>query len=311
MRIGNRIFPYPALNNNIELSDFRKSSTFSMVVDLTDKGDVYRTKNSIILKNIRYELVDLYLQGLLENHLAKAALVVDCSASLFRRKYDITDKGEDIIIPIHLLKDEVHVSAYVYTTSLITQYSSESFHEDFKDYSFELEPFSIIAIDDGIKFKVNVDEITDNKNTSIFMIVKQDDLDSIIKYENGDKRINIYLSPDNYAHYETLKDESTYNNEFFSMLVIPVLTNCINEIQTVVNNEEGYNSIDDIIYNKSWFKSVCYAFEKETKKQLTLDIFKDTNSFELSQIVFNYATSRGIKDFCELIINGMGSDINE
>lgn len=310
MRIGNRIFPYPALNNNIELSDYKNSSNFSITLDLTENGDIHRTKNSIVLKNIKYKLSDLYLQQLLDNHQAEVALVVDCSASLFRKKYELTDKEQDIIIPIHLLKDEVVVSAYMYTSAIVPQYSSDSFHDDYKDYSFNLEPYSIIAIDDGIKFKVDINENVDNKNASIFMVIRQDDLENIMKYENGDKKINIYLSPENYANYETLKEENTYYNEFFSMIVIPVLTSCLGEIQSIANYGDNFQSIEEIVYNKAWFKSVCFAYERETNDKLTFDVFKDINALELAQIVLNYATSKGIQDFCDLIIGGSESGEN-
>ncbi|MDO4468056.1 MAG: hypothetical protein Q4C49_13825 [Bacillota bacterium] len=311
MRIGSRIFPYPNLNNNHNLSDYTMESDFSLKIDFKENGDIYRTRNSIILKNTRYVLKDKDLENYISSGDANVALIVECSASLFRKRYQITNKPQDIVIPIHLLKGEVFVSAYMYTVKGIKNYKSKNFDDDFKSYCFDLEPYSIFAADDGYKFKVEIDDEADNKNASVFMIIRQDDLDNVMKYQNDKDKIKIYLSPENYNSYEILKNEPTYNNVFFAMLVIPVLISSLDELKRLGNENSEMNTINGIIYEYKWFKSVCFSYKKETQKDLTYEEFIDMPSLELAQIVLNYSSSSGLKDFCNLMLKGMEDMDNE
>ncbi len=44
MLIGNRLFPYPILNRNPELSGYKSSSSFMLMFDTQENNDLIRTK---------------------------------------------------------------------------------------------------------------------------------------------------------------------------------------------------------------------------------------------------------------------------
>jgi len=312
VRIGNRIFPYPILNNFEYVSDFKKSSKYELTNTFTENSDVYRTSNSIVFKDIHFKLEDSELRNLYEQGKIKSCLIVEASASVYREMFELTDKPAEITIPIHLLKGDVYVSSYMYANEDIMEYYSEGFDDDYEGYTINIEKYSIIAVDDGFKFKVSVNEKEDNKASSIFMIIRKDENSDIMEYENSFDRIKIYLPEKHFKNYESLKMQSIYNNEFFSMLVIPVLTSCLYELQMIAITDDSINDISDIIDDKAaWFKSICLAYEREMKQKLTIDDFKECQPLKLAQIILNKSSLKGMEDFSVQMLNGDRGDEDE
>lgn len=56
--------------------------------------------------------------------------------------------------------------------------------------------------------------------SSIFTIVKKDDAEGIVTYNDEPNKIVIYLNPEDYSIYDTMKNYSMYNSVFFAKLVI-------------------------------------------------------------------------------------------
>ena len=305
------MFPYPILNNFDFASDYKKSSNYELINTFTENSDVYRTDNNIIFKDIHFNLEDKELKKLYEEGKIKSCLIVEASASVYREMFQLTPEPIDIIIPIHQLKGDVEVSSYIYACEDIAEYYSDGFVDDYKDYAINIEKYSIIAADDGFKFKVLANEKEDNKVSSIFMIIRKDENSDIMEYENSSDKIKIYLPEKHFKNYESLKMQSIYNNEFFSMLIIPVLTSCLFEVQIEANTNDDITDISDIAYTKSWFNSICLAYERETREKLTLDYFKECPPLKLAQLVLNNASLKGVEDFSALMLKGSGGEDDE
>lgn len=58
MQIGNRIFPYPVLNRNEALSDYRTESTFMLKFDLSETGAPVLQNGSVVFKNLHFTITD-------------------------------------------------------------------------------------------------------------------------------------------------------------------------------------------------------------------------------------------------------------
>lgn len=299
MLIGNKLFPYPTLNRNPDFSDYKSQSTFAIAFDTQDDGELIRTKTDIILKNVHFELSDTGLEALFTGGYVECAMIIECSASMFRKKYTIRDLHQDISITIGDLSGNVYVSAFMYATQAINNYSNPQFLDDYTGYEFEIDKYDILAVDDGYKFNIDTNPDSDNKVSSIFTIVKQNNAGMMLGYQSTLNRINITLSPEYYSYYDNLKNTSDFNNIMFAMLAIPVLTGCIYDIK---NGE--YSDIEDIYETQRWFKAVCMSYKRETGKELTLDELNDLNPVELAQIVLNNSTCNGLKDFNTCIVRG-------
>ncbi len=103
-----------------------------------------------------------------------------------------------------------------------------------------------------------------------------------------------------------IKTDSRNNNVAFSILAIPVLALCLQEIKT-----KQYEEIEDIVDGRSWFNAVRSSFQREKGKPLTIDELEQHDAFELAQLVLNNASCRGLEDFTEGLIGNDGSSEDE
>ena len=190
MQLGNRLFPYPVLNNERTLSTFDEESAFELKLTLDKNGEIIKTRNETILKDIYFSLNNKYLMELYKDKKIKCFLIVESPSSIYREKYELFDVPQTIEIKTNNLKGDVSISAYCVAVCDIEGYQSESFDEDYKDYSFDIKKYDIVAADDGIKFVVdrNLDE--DNKASSIFTIVKNQDSTNLISHDMNQDKIS-------------------------------------------------------------------------------------------------------------------------
>lgn len=305
MHIGNRIFPYPVLNKNEELSDYISGTLFNVKFDVDASGAPIIENGQVVFKNLHYTINDKTLTGLIEQGEIKGAFIVECSASVYRSMFDITMIPNDLCIPAHDVNGNVVVSCYLYATRDISNFKSEGFIPAYIDYSFEIDQFDILAVDDGFKFKIQQDPKQDDKVASIFTVVKKEGINEVMSYANKDKNIVIYLPTNYYDCYDNIKTKRECNNIAFSILAIPVLAACLEE---VYNN---FDSIEDIIEEHPWFNAVCISYKKKTGNELIYEDFENMNKLELAQMVLNSASCNALKDFDNMLLGGMNNTEEE
>ncbi len=299
MLIGNKIYPYPLLRDRDNNTDYKKSEFY---FDFERDNDVPIVINgNLVLKNIFFVLDNIELKTLYKDEKIKVICEIECSNTVYREFFELTEKPQTIEIPITNFMNIVTVSAYLVATRKIVDFTSEDFVDDFKGYSFDFYPSNVLGGDDGIKFRIDIDESNDNKMASIFTIVKKDDAEGIVKYSNEPNKIVIYLNPEDFNIYETMKNHSKYNSIFFASLVIPVLANCLQELQ---NGFDEGDSLEEICDDTVWFKSIIKRYKFIHGKELESEDFSNINCYELSQLLMNESTDKSIKDFYQLAISG-------
>lgn len=287
MRIGKKIFPYPTINNSKNASCFQ-SSNFALIYD--DVED----KDNLILKNAYIEIDNDTLINLFEQDKIGATVIVECSSTIFRKSYNISREPKDIIIPITNLREQVVISCFVYAKEDFL-YVSDDFLDDYRGYTFKIEKYDILAIDDGFTTRIEYDESKDKKVTSIFSIIKDEFIkDNVMKIESTAKKIVIHLPEEQFGCYENMKNNDNYQELFFAILTIPALISCLQNIQDQINYNDV--SFDDIHIDYRWFESIEYAYEKQYNEKLDESKFKKLNIVELSQRLMNYASVTAISD---------------
>lgn len=301
MQIGNRNFPYPVLNKEASLSDYVTTSTFRFDFDVGNDGKPIIENGEVVFKNLRYTLTDPTLSNLVEIGTLNGAFIVECSASMYRRKFDIGVVPCDLRVPLHEINGDVVASCYLYATDNIMNFRSDTFVSEYSGYTFDIDKFAILAVDDGLKFKIDLDPTDDDKVASIFTIVKKEENSGVLDYVNGDKRIVIHLPSQYFDAYDNIKMRSEYNNIAFAILAIPVLANCINECVKSSQNDDNV-SIDEILDQHPWFNAVCVSFKRKMGRELQNDDLANITSLELAQTVLNCASCNGLKDFGDMLL---------
>lgn len=296
MHIGNRIFPYPVLNRNEALSDYVADSVFQVGFDVDENGSPFVQNGEVIFKNLHYIITDASLISLLEQGRLKGAFIIECSASVYRSRFEITSTPYDLHVSACEINGNVVASCYLYATEDIPGFKSDSFIPEYAGYSFEIDKFDILAVDDGFKFKIELDPAEDNKVASIFTVVKKECDDKLMTYANKDKSIVIYLPATYYDFYDSIKTKKEYNNIAFAMLAIPVLASCLEEVYA------NCDSIEEVLDEHPWFNAVCISYKRRIGKELLYDDLENMSKLELAQMVLNSASYYGLRDFGNMLL---------
>ncbi|HIT21450.1 MAG TPA: hypothetical protein IAB56_00565 [Candidatus Scybalousia intestinigallinarum] len=287
MRIGKKLFPYPTINNSKNASCFQNSN-FALIYDDVEDD------NNLVLKNAHIELDNQTLIELFEQGKIDATVIVECSSTIFRKSFKISRNPKDIIVPVMNLRDQVVISCFVYATEDFS-YISDDFLEDYQGYTFNIEKYDILAIDDGFTTKIEYDESKDKKVSSIFSIIKDEFIsNNVMKIEPTSKKIVIHLPEEQFGCYENMKNNDNYQEIFFSILTIPALISCLQSIQDQMLY--GEVTLDNIHIDYSWFGSIEYAYKNQFNEDLDENKFKKLNVVELSQQLMNYASVTAISD---------------
>ncbi|MFR1802322.1 MAG: hypothetical protein ACLSWS_09785 [Faecalispora jeddahensis] len=301
MHIGNRIFPYPVLNRNETLSDYVAASTFKLEFDVDENRAPIVKNGEVVFKNLHFTLTDATLTELLEQGKLRGAFIVECSASVYRNRFDISTTPYDLQVSAHEINGNVVASCYLYATEDIADFRSMGFIAEYAGYSFDIDKFDILAVDDGFKFKIELDPTEDDKVASIFIVVKKEGSSDIMSYDYDDKKIIIYLPSAYYDCYDNIKTKRECNNIAFAILAIPVLSGCLDDISA------RYESMEEISGIYSWFNAVCISYMRITGNRLTFEDFYNMNKLELAQMVMNSASCNGLKDFDNMLLGGMNT----
>ena len=289
MRVGRKLFPYPVINNSEKVSSF-KNASFSLVYE--DASD----EENLILKNTHLVIDDMNLINLISTGKVKGALIIECSSTIFREKKEIDLENRDIIIPLSNLNDKVYISSFLYATENINGYKSENFLDDYEDYSFNIEKYDILAADDGFFKTIEYDQEEDQKNDSIFSVIKTKKIDTML-VDISQKKIIIKLPESEHGLYTNLRYNKTYQPLFFSMMAIPALSNVLQKFK------DQDMDIEDIADDYYWFNAILVSYEKIYGKKLTNEIFNETETLTLAQKLLNNSTLEGINKLFRLDMN--------
>lgn len=300
MHIGNRIFPYPVLNRNEALSDYVEESVFKVEFDVDENGAPIVQNGNVIFKNLRYTVTDASLIALLEQGKLKGAFIVECSASVYRSRFDISAVPYDLTVSAREINGNVVASCYLYAVEDISDFKSTGFIPEYSGYSFDIDKFDIVAVDDGFKFKIELDPTEDDKVASIFTVVKKEDDGDIMSYDKDDKKIIVRLPAVYYDCYDNMKTKKECNNIAFAMIAIPALACCLEDVSST-----EFSSIHEISDYYSWFNAICVSYKRRTGNALTFEDFESMNKLELAQMVLNSASCNGLKDFDNMLLGGM------
>ena len=289
MRVGKKLFPYPVINNSEKVSSF-KDSSFSLVYE--DASD----DEFLILKDAHLVIDDLNLVSLMSKGMVIGALVIECSATIYRVTKEISLENRDIIIPLSELNDKVYISSFLYANDNITDYKSENFLDDYEDYSFNIEKYDILAADDGFYKIIEYDQEEDQKNDSIFSVIKTKNIENML-VDINQKKIIIKLPENEYGLYYNLRFNKTYQPLFLSMMAIPALSSVLQKFK-----DQDYD-IEDIADDYYWFNAIMVSYENVYGKKLTNESFNEIDSLTLAQKLLNNSTIDGINKLFRLDMN--------
>ena len=303
MQIRNRLFPYPILNEEQDNSTYHNKS-LQFVYEEEDDDNYY------ILKGVQLSTNSEYLKELFEKGLAKALCIVECSKSVYRKsfKINIGTSIPEIKIAKNNLIDKFVVSAFVYAAADI-EISSNEFNDDYKDITFSIDKYSILAASDGYSNYSQRDERKDNVASSIFSIIPNNDqtAENTYKVNLSDRKIEIVLSKGDFKNYELIYRYENYKEIFFSMILVHALEIALIKVKQKLESEE----IDDIASEYKWLLSIRDAYENLEGKDFDRDSLADDNNICLiAQKLLGNPLNKSLKNLV-LSVNKIGESNDE
>lgn len=286
MQIAKKIFPYPIINRESQYSTYNGSS-FSLELEEIDSEKIF------YLKKVRYITNSELLNKLIKESKVEVALIIECSETIFRKKVLLNEEGIDIPLCKSDFSGKVVYSMYAYTTQNIVLESSDEFLEEYQGIDYDLEKYSIVAADDGRTLYMNHEDAEENVVKSIFSVIPSfDKNDNVfyVDYETG-KKIIITLSENDFNNYNEMFNIDTYKELFFSVLLIPSLTEALTRCKMLVDEYE----LEEVEQTYKWFKSIIVAYEKQIGKEFTVEEFRDFSPVVLAQQLLGKPLSESLK----------------
>ena len=292
MKLGKRLFPYPLLNNNPELSTYTSDSSYKFVVDL-ENGLPEIINRNIRLKNVRFELEEEQLLNLYKEDKLSSILVVECSQSLYRDNFIIHEDGKDIDLPLNKINGNLVISSFLVAKQRIENFHSESFQYPYKKFSYTFDPNDIVAADDGFSLHVDINELEPSELPSIFQVVKKEDAKNVAFDSNGAK-INILLPDEAYNNFNFVKQNPKLISVGLGLLAVPALAFSLNSLK--LNLKFNDSSIDELYDEYAWFRSVCDSYFKTYKKELMEDDLLEGDCFVIAQEILGSSLITSLND---------------
>lgn len=283
MLLSKRLFPYPVLKQTPH-QDFNES-----IFKLEFQQDSIDSKKKIMFKNIQFTTNNDSFRNLVISGKISIYAHFECSNTLYRKLVPLKLEPIDIEISKKDISGKLIITAFAVANESIDDYFDEDFVDEYDKTHFEIDKYDILAFDDGYSIDVIHDVDKDDKISSIFIVVpKIDDTNDGIEFVYQSAKITIKLPQLTYNEYDRLKYISRYQNLFFSIFAIPILSMSLNEIKKV--------NFDDLETEFQWFIAVKKAYKKLNNEDLDADCFEKLDPYLFSQKVFENAVIKTIDD---------------
>lgn len=301
MNIKNKLFPYPVLNNDVYLSNY-KSSHFEL--EYNDRFD----NENFILDNIHVTLDNEDLKKLIKNNEIKCYCIVECPQSMYRQTFEISTEPRTVKIPLFDLIGKLEVSAFLCANVDINNYFSSDFEDLYDDVKFDIEKHSIVGVDNGMKQRIDYEDRDDDKKGSIFVIITDLDATSrTTKWTYDENLIKITVPKLQHSEYESIKSVPNYKNIFLSMFAVTPLSFILSSFV------KEKVPISELEFHFKWFKAFNDTYEKMNNKRLTDEEFLEYDNvqiYSLIQELFNYCVTNSVDDLFKICNEGVG-ELNE
>lgn len=303
MQVKGRIFPYPVLNNNPVFSGF-KSESFSLNYEAVEDESNYT------LKDLTFATESKAINSLFKEGKIGICLIVECSDTVYRKKFELTEKTKDIVLKKVDFVEKVCISLFAYAKEDF-KLVSEEFDDDYKGIDFQIEKYDIVAANDGFTVSFRHDESSDNVVKSIFSIIVDHDKEDgpySVDCDTNPRKIIVALSEKDFKNYQIVNTAPDYREVFFCMLLVPALQDALNNCLNLIKHD--HKELDDICGQYFWFHSIMTAYKRLVGKDLTAEELQNTPASLLSQMLLGNPLEVSMEKLVNAL-KGTGDDENE
>jgi hypothetical protein len=217
MRLRERSFPHPVLGN----SDDVAGAAFQAAFEVSQDRQFYYVA-------LEYQCSSRTLESLINEQKASYVTHVECSNTVFRKRFSGTSSKQDLRILADDLNGMVEVNFFICAEEDIEEYAIEGMHSDYQGLKFQIKKGDILAVGDGRVFEAAKDYDALKKVSAIMQIEQSpQDGDLPMRADYDADKIRIFLSKPDFKNYNLLKNYETLQHALSLGIVLPILTEAL------------------------------------------------------------------------------------
>lgn len=283
MLLSKRLFPHPVMKKTPH--DDYKTSFFNLGFEQNQID----SNEKIKLKNLQFSTNNDNFRNLVIGGKIKVYAHFECSNTLFRKVVALNLTPLDFEIDKKDLNGKLMITCFAIANEDMPDFYDIDFVDEYDNTHFDIDKYDILAFDDGFSIDIIHDIDKDDKISSIFMVIpKLDDQNDGAEYIYEDRKIIIKLPQLRYNQYDRLKYVKNYQNLFFSLFAVPILSMCLNDLK-------GRN-FDELELDFNWFISIKNAYKKIYNDDLSSDEFEKIDTYVFAQQIFENPVSKTIDE---------------
>ena len=228
MRPNNGLSPFPIL------AAFRDDyQGVQIAVDI----DAHLTTEILTLK-VNFKVDEPSLLELIRRGDACYAVHIECGPTSYRRVFTGSNPHFEEVVSANVLANNFDVCTFVVAVRDFSNYTSEYFHPDYSDCTFDIYRGNILAIGESVNVLISGDDGTPPSLIKIAQGNERQDANIQVNTD-GDQYIVVSLEPSLYNLYLQM-GEGVYGETVFSLILLPVLEQVLSQMALDQSDEDKY-----------------------------------------------------------------------
>lgn len=259
MRLKSKLSPYPILDN---FGDDYIDSSFVVEYNV-------QTQFSEVTGTVKFNLKCESILSLIKNKQAQYVVHIECPSTCYRTTCVTDEDCLDFKLNAKMIAKLIEIRAFVVLTKDVVGYTSDKFHPDYANQSYDLLSHSIVAIGTAMDFDISNDDRDLESLPSVIQIVKlsSNKKGSMTVNTDDDDHILVGLAESVFDTYANL-GKTVFKSTSFSLVLLPAL---------IIVIQRMYAGRDDVqMTSRHWFVVVNSILEKNGYKLDNLSIDNDT-----------------------------------
>ncbi len=222
-----------------------------------------------------------FIDSLVKDGLAVYTCEVECRKTFYRVCVTSSEKDFDVRFPRKAVAGEIRLFPTVTATKQIPNYENPGFHEDFKGFTFQIEPGDLLCLFNRLDYfaDINFDKL---KSVSTFITILPTDKE--LSYIDLDKpKIHLYLPKELHTLYRTkINNQGEFNASLHSSLAMNALVYALSQI--------------DKFPDTKWSQTIKYRMQTESEFE-NLDLENASDILAIAQNLLGNPYKRMFNDF--------------
>lgn len=308
MLLKNRLYPYPVITQFGDTTSYANGKFTLSYEKFEDES-----KDELTLK-FKYELDQPTLCKLIFDQKCSVKLLINCSATSFRKTYDFLSNEMELTFKRKEFLDKVEMCAFIIADEEIEDFAPEDLKGRMAGRSFFIEQHDVLGIDEAAPITVEYNSKDAKNIESIFSVQRDTNQTELLRLDLGTnpKKIIIHVPSAVYDLYYNSKDNIEETGAVYHSLL---LLNPLTQVLTMIKHG-GFDDLESIEDEYKWFKSIEGSFKKAYQKDMEFDdlfgISNDAEIYEMAQKMLGFCAVNAIDGYYRALTynlgNGGGSD---